>query len=265
MASNYILGNLDTEIERLEIQASFFEPFARQALLKAKVKRGMRCADIGCGAGSATRLLAQMVGRKGHVTGADVDDRYLEYCRKVNKKANVDFVHDDIYSSRLSGSFDIVYSRFMFVHLQDPKKVIQSMKKLVQKGGAMIIQEVDHSPDSWLCYPEHESVDTLREIFVTLLKRSGGDPLVGRKLYKMMTDESLEVDVECYSPCLVMGREPYSSLGWRVAESIKPLILQQGLLSEKEYKELQSDLRQLAKRKDSFVTYARFFSVIGRK
>jgi hypothetical protein len=50
-----------------------------------------------------------------------------------------------------------------------------------------------------------------------------------------------------------------------VAESIKPLILQQGLLSEKEYKELQSDLRQLAKRKDSFVTYARFFSVIGRK
>lgn len=262
---SYILGNLDSEIVRLELQASFFEKFAREALQKAKLKKGMRCADIGSGSGSVTRLLGRVVGPKGHVVGVDRDEKYLDYCRSRNKRANVEFVQDDIYYPKLQGGFDLVYSRFMFVHLQDPYQAVQSMKKLAKKGGSIIIQEVDHSPDSWLCYPENESVDTLRKIFVTLIKNSGGDPLVGRKLYKMMVDEGLETSVDCYSPCLVMGREPHSSLGWRVADTLKPLILQSGLLGETEFEKMLSDLKTLAKRKDSFVTYARFFSVVGRR
>lgn len=267
MAPGYVLGNLATEIKRLEIQARLFGPLSRESLLKAGIKKGMRCIDIGCGSGSVTRMMADIVGRSGRVVGVDIDEKYLEYCKSVIKQSNVEFVRHDISSSSLEsiGSFDMVFSRFLFVHLRDKSRAVRSMKRLVKKGGAMVIQELDHSEGSWLCYPEDRNVEALRKIYVALLKKSGGDPLAGRKLYKLLVDESLDASMECNSPCLLMGHEPYSSLGWRIMESLRPQLMSLGLLDERQYVKLYKNLKQLAKSKVAYVTYARFFSAIGRR
>ena len=265
MTKGYVLGNLDSEIARLEIQSAFFEPLTRQTLLRAKIRKGMRCLDIGCGAGSVTRMLAEMVGKKGQVIGTDVDEKYLQYCQTYRALPNVDFMRDDISSSRLNGNFDAIYSRFMFIHLKDARKAIRSMKQLAKRGGTIIIEELDHAPNSWLCYPESQSVNILREVYVTLVKKAGGDPFAGRKIYSLMVEESLDAGVECNSPCLLMGREPYNTLGWRIAESLKPQIQSFGLLSDQEYDRLYTELKRLSADKKSFITYARFFSIIGRK
>jgi ubiquinone/menaquinone biosynthesis C-methylase UbiE len=267
MADDYVLGNLDNEIARLEIQSTFFEPLTRRTLLKAGIQEGMNCVDVGCGAGTVTNMMAQMVGKNGRVIGVDLEEKYLQYCQN-NAPANADFIHDDICNSRLAekgGQFDIIYSRFMFVHLKDAPRAVRSMKQLMRKGGAVVIEELDHAPDSWLCYPENQSVDTLREVYVTLVKKAGGDPFAGRKIYRMLVEESFDARVECNSPCLLMGHEPYNTLGWRIAESLKPQILSYGLLSEQEYVKMHKDLKHLSTDNKSFVTYARFFSVIGRK
>jgi hypothetical protein len=153
----------------------------------------------------------------------------------------------------------------MFLHLKDIRKAVQSMKRLAKKGGVVVIEEVDHAPDSWLCYPENQSVNTLREVYVTLVKKAGGDPFAGRKIYSLLIEEFLDASVECYSPCLLMGHEPYSTLGWRIAESLKPQILNYGLLNEHEYAKMYEDLKQLSLDSKSFVTYARLFSAIGRR
>jgi ubiquinone/menaquinone biosynthesis C-methylase UbiE len=264
----YILGNKDSEITRLEIQAGFFEPLTKQTLLNAGLKKGMRCIDIGCGSGSVTRLMAKMVGKTGRAVGVDSDDRYLQFCnRNITSGQNIEFIHDDICKSKLDSEerFDIVYSRFMFHHLTDRREAMRSMKRLTKKGGAVMIQDLDHAPGSWICYPENKAVNTLRKVYVALIKKGGGDPLVGRKLYKLLIDDSLNAHVDCYSPCILMGEEPYSSLGWQLAESIKPQILEHRLQSEQEYAKMYQGLRTLAKNKGSFVTYSRFFSALGRK
>ncbi len=268
MDEGYILGNQDSEIARLQIQAVFFEPLTKQTLLNAGLKKGMSCIDIGCGSGSVTRLMADMVGEDGYVVGVDIDNRYLEYCNhSISSRQNIEFVHDDICNSRLDTEkrFDIVYSRFMFHHLTDRREAVRSMKRMVKKGGTILIQDLDHAPGSWLCYPENKFVDTLRKLYVALIKNGGGDPLVGRKLYKLLIDESLTASVDCYSPCILMGQEPYSSLGWQLAESIKPQILERGLQNEQEYAAMYEGLKTLANQKGSFVTYSRLFSVLGRK
>jgi ubiquinone/menaquinone biosynthesis C-methylase UbiE len=268
MDGGYILGNQDCEITRLQTQAAFFEPITKQTLLNAGLKKDMRCIDIGCGSGSVTRLMADMVGANGYVVGVDIDNRYLQYCnRNISSRQNIEFVHDDICNSRLdiNESFDIVYSRFMFHHLSNRREAVRSMKRMTKKGGTVMIQDLDHAPGSWLCYPENKFVETLREVYVALIKNGGGDPLVGRKLYKLLMDESLKASVDCYSPCILMGKEPYSSLGWQLAESIKPQILEQRLQNEKEYAMMYEGLKTLAKQKGSFVTYSRLFSVLGRK
>jgi len=266
MTDSYVLGNLDNEIARLEIQSAFFEPLSRRTLVKAGIMEGMKCLDVGCGSGSVTRMMAQMVGEKGRVVGIDIDEKYLDYCRRSKPPDNAEFLLDDISASRLKDkNFDIIYSRFMFVHLKDARNAVQSMKQLAEKGGAVIIEELDHAPDSWLCYPENKSVSDLREIYVGLVKKAGGDPFAGRKIYRLLVEEMLDTSVECNSPCLLMGHEPYNTLGWRIAESLKPQILDYGILSEKEYAKLYQGLKNLSLDNKSFVTYARFFSVIGRK
>jgi ubiquinone/menaquinone biosynthesis C-methylase UbiE len=268
VTGEYILGNKDSEITRLEIQASLFEPLTKQTLLNAGLKKGMRCIDIGCGSGSVTRLMANLVGKTGHVVGVDIDNRYLQYCtRKITSGQNIEFIHDDICKSKLASKerFDIVYSRFMFHHLTDRREAVRSMKRLTKKGGTIIIQDLDHAPGSWLCYPANKAVNMLRKVYVALIKKGGGDPLAGRKLYKLLIDEFLNANVDCYSPCILMGQEPFSSLGWQLAESIKPQILEHRLQREQEYANMYQGLRTLAKNKGSFVTYSRLFSALGRK
>jgi ubiquinone/menaquinone biosynthesis C-methylase UbiE len=268
MAEEYILGNSISEIKRLEIQASLFESLTKQTLLNAGLKKGMSCIDIGCGSGSVSRLMARMVGKTGRIVGVDIDDKYLQYCsrRNIALKQNIEFIHHDICKSQLDSNeeFDIVYARFVFQHLRDKRQAIRSMKRLVKKGGAVIIQDLDHAPGSWLCYPENEVFNTLRKVYVALIKNAGGDPLAGRKLYKLLIDESLNANVECYSPCILMGQEPYSSLGWQLAESLRVQILKHGLQSEQEYAKMYEGLKKLAKDRGSFVAYSRLFSVLGR-
>jgi ubiquinone/menaquinone biosynthesis C-methylase UbiE len=267
MKEKYILGNNEAEILRLETQAALFEPLTKQTLLKVGLKKGMSCIDIGCGSGSVTKLMANIVGDTGSVVGVDTDNKYLDFCnRTVTKRKNLEFIQDDICKSTLSTArqFDVVYSRFLFHHLTDRKEAVRSMKRLVKNGGTILIQDVDHGSGSWLCYPENKMVDTLRKLYVALIRKEGGDPLVGRKLYKMLIEESINVNLDCYSPCIVMGQEPYGSLGWKLAESIKPRILSKRLQTEQEYNKMYEALRVLAKNKESFVTYSRFFSAVGR-
>src|SRR3712207_7274810 len=57
------------------------------------------------------------------------------------------------------------------------------------------------------------------EIYTLSLHDALPISLAGRKLYKLMIDESLKSSVDCYSPCILMGEEPYSSLGWQLARS----------------------------------------------
>lgn len=266
-AGGYVLGNLKNEIKRLEMQAAVFAPISMQALQKAGISKGMHCLDVGCGSGSVTRSMAQVVGDEGHVVGVDLDEKYLGYCRSINKNDNVEFVRDDISRTTMSEEsiYDIVFSRFLFVHLKDKVAAVKAMKRRLKKGGVMIVQELDHAPGSWLCFPNDANVETLRKAYVTLLRRTGGDPLAGRKLYRLLVQQGLAAEVSCFSPCVRMGYAPLNSLGWRIMDSLKPQLLGKKILNKREFVKTYDGLHRLAKKKDSFVTYARFFSASGVK
>lgn len=266
MKNDYVLGNHSNELVRLQIQAAFFESMAQDVLQKAGIRNGLECLDVGCGVGSVSKLLGDMVGSKGRVVGIDVDEKYVAYCKKNNKRRNTSFLCADITKGAPTGArFDIIYSRFMFVHLKDRVAALESMIQMLKKGGVIVIQELDHAPNSWMSYPKSEAVARLQKIYVALIRRLGGDPLAGRKLYGMFLDLGLDSSVECYSPCLVMGKKPFNELGWRIAQSMRPMATSLGIASDAEYAKLMQDLKALSLDRQSFVVYARIFSVIGKK
>ena len=76
--SRYALGHSDRELKRLSRQAEVFEPFTRQLFQQARITRGMRVLDVGCGSGDVALLASELVGpsgkvigcRPGHISGA---------------------------------------------------------------------------------------------------------------------------------------------------------------------------------------------------
>lgn len=267
LKTDYILGNNANEILRLKIQSSMFEDMAKDSLVKAGVKKGMICADIGCGPGYVTKMIGNMVGEKGRVVGIDINEDYIKYCKRNLRKKNMSFLCYDITKSKNipDESFDITYSRFMFVHLSNKKKALEEIIRITKKNGTVIVQDLDHAPNSWFTYPKRQSVEKLRSIYVKLVKEAGGDPFVGRKIYKMFVEHGLDTSVECFSPCLVMKQKPYNELGWRIVLSLKNQILERGLMKKTEYDNVFNDLKKMSHDQHSFITYSRLFSIIGKK
>jgi hypothetical protein len=54
MADSYVLGDLDNEIARLEIQLAFLEQLTCRKLANAGTREGMSCLDVRYGAGFTT-------------------------------------------------------------------------------------------------------------------------------------------------------------------------------------------------------------------
>src|SRR6516162_6507433 len=87
--------------------------------------RGMRVADVGCGVGMVTTLLAQLVGPDGHVVGIDFSGAQLAQARErlASSGTNASFVEASATNTGLPPcSFDLVYCRFLLLHLPDRER-----------------------------------------------------------------------------------------------------------------------------------------------
>ena len=70
-------------MKRLQIQALLFESSAKNSLIKAGLRPGMKCMDVGCGIGNVSKLMSDMVGNKGIVLGTDIEKKYVRMKQDV--------------------------------------------------------------------------------------------------------------------------------------------------------------------------------------
>jgi SAM-dependent methyltransferase len=78
----YALATGEAAAYRLHILHALYGPGSRRVLLDAGLQRGMRVADLGCGVGMVTALLAELVGPEGHVVGIDASAAQLAQARE---------------------------------------------------------------------------------------------------------------------------------------------------------------------------------------
>src|SRR3954462_6227890 len=79
----YVLATGAAAVRRLHVLHNIYSPAGQRILRQAGLTEGMRVADFGCGVGVVTRMLAEMVGPLGNVTGIDVDGAQLEQAGKL--------------------------------------------------------------------------------------------------------------------------------------------------------------------------------------
>lgn len=146
---SYVLGDDRLANQRLRMLDSAYGPASR-ALLSHLIEQRMRVADFGCGPGLLTNWVAEQVGPEGYVVGVDSSAEFIAHARSrassLKQSGEVRFIHSDVHATALPpGEFDIVFCRFLLVHLQRPLDCLGEMKRLLKPGGWLVTEEFELS------------------------------------------------------------------------------------------------------------------------
>ena len=230
MSSEYVISGGRSGFERLRVLSRVWGDTTESLLRSVGVGPGMRCLDVGCGAGDVSLFLASLVGPSGAVMGIDSDGVQLGLVRAECQRlgvTNVELVREDVVELEVSHAYDVVYSRFVLEHLLDPLEALRRMWRAVRPGGLLIAEDGDFLAD--FCEPPHPGFDFWAYAYQETLRRHGGDPLSGRLLHSRfrevgIPDPQLEVVQHVYlsgegklMPYLTIARTASKIIGSGVA------------------------------------------------
>jgi SAM-dependent methyltransferase len=110
-------------------------------LASSGVAPGERVLEIGCGTGAFTLPLAEAVGGRGEVLGADISSAMLTGARKRLAEAGlriVTLIEADAQTHQFeAGRFDLITSRFGVMFFADPKAAFANLLRAARPGGRL--------------------------------------------------------------------------------------------------------------------------------
>ena len=170
------------------------------------LRPGMRLLDVGCGPGTITMDLAELVGPEGRVTALERTAAALDLARAEAEDRgveNIDFVVGDVAGLDLpDGSFDVVHTHQVLQHVDDPVQGLREMGRVCRLGGIVAARESDYGAFTW--FPEVPELDRWIELYVEVARANQGELDAGRRLLSWtqaagLTDVSAGSSTWCYS------------------------------------------------------------------
>ena len=249
---------------RLTILHNLYGSGTHRVLRDAGLRRGMRVADLGCGVGLVTELLGEIVGSDGHVAGIDFSAAQLAQARgRLNGHgANASFVEASATETGLPReSFDLVYCRFLLLHLSEPEGALREMWGLLKPGGIVVCEDGD------LTSAGSEPPSTLvafADLFGRLGPARGLDYTLGRRLFQMVLAAGFEAPEITFNQPVEVRGENKRLLELSVAEA-SAAFLQEGLISAQQLESTLAEMRRLATDESVLAVMPRMAQVWARK
>jgi SAM-dependent methyltransferase len=161
-------------------EAAFFVP---------RLRPGMRLLDVGCGPGSITLGLAELVA-PGEVVGIDLRPEPLEQARAAASArgiTNVRFEVDSAYALPFAdGSFDAAFAHVVLMHLREPVRALAEVRRVLRPSGVVGVRDPDFG--GVLFYPATPLRGQYYELRDRAHRHNGGDPLLGRMHRRLLCD-----------------------------------------------------------------------------
>jgi SAM-dependent methyltransferase len=241
---HYALATGEAAAYRLRILHGLYGPGSRRVLLEAGLERGMHVADLGCGVGMVTAMLAELVGPEGHVVGIDASAAQLAQAREHLPRGatNVRFVEASATATGLPrGSFDLVYSRFLLIHLPDPEQALREMWALLKPHGILVCEEGDLTTAG---SEPPSALGAFADLWVRLGPTRGVDFTLGCRVFQMVQAGGFPApDITFNQPVRARG-EHKRFLELSVAEAGAAFV-EAGLISADELERTLVEMRRL--------------------
>lgn len=189
--SAYIFTNtkFKSELSRLQVLEKVGDPASRRRILATGITTGWQCLEIGAGAGSMMRWMAEIVGTAGKVTAVDLDTRFI----KDNDLSNVEVIEADINQVTLPGLFDLIHIRHVLIHLKD-RAILTKLLKLLKPQGWLVIEEPDFSATRFISGTtlQQQSVEKVHQAICQMFSNQGKDYALGIKLPSILQQLDLQ-------------------------------------------------------------------------
>jgi SAM-dependent methyltransferase len=263
----YVHGHRPREHERLQDQAGTLVDLLHSDTAYAP---GSTVLEAGCGVGAQTVTLAQR-SPEARFTSVDVSAESVAEARRRTDRAglaNVELRQADIFDLPFGAkSFDHVFVCFVLEHLARPVEALALLDRLIRPGGTITVIEGDHG--SAYFHPDSPAAHAAIQCQVELQQAAGGDALIGRQLYPLMTEAGFDavrvsprmVYVDSSRPELVDGftRKTFTAM----IEGVREPAIAAGLIEPSRFDAGVRDLHRTTEA-DGVFCYT-FFKGVGTK
>jgi SAM-dependent methyltransferase len=254
--SDYVHGYTDRESVRLKDQSSTLAELLHHDTLYPP---GARVLEAGCGVGAQTVILARN-SPQARFTSVDVSAASLEAARAAVGRAgfaNVTFEQADVFHLPYPAeSFDAVFVCFLLEHLNRPLDALRCLARALRTGGSLTVIEGDHG--STFFHPHSAAAWRTIQCLVDLQARAGGDALIGRRLFPLLTQAGFRkvvvsprfVYADNSRPAWVDGFTQKTFIA--MVEGVREQALAAGLIEPRAWDEGIADLRAAAGTEGTF-------------
>jgi SAM-dependent methyltransferase len=191
----YLLGDSQTEANRLRAQADLWDPISHALFDRLGIAPGWRVLEIGPGAGSLHLELRRRV--SGPIDAVEQSEVFaaglLEQCRADG------YGEGTIWRTALAEAplppetYDLIFARWVFLFLPDPLRYVRALARALKPGGLLAIQ--DYFRDTFLMVPPAPDADWQAFIQAdhAFFAASGGDVNIGTRLPGLYESAGLEL------------------------------------------------------------------------
>jgi ubiquinone/menaquinone biosynthesis C-methylase UbiE len=224
------------------------------------LKSGFDMLDCGCGVGSITLDLAEIVA-PGKVIGVDMDEKQLQVARSNAEKrglGNVFFEQGNIYELRFDhASFDVVVAHTLLYHLSDPLRAMRELRRMLRPGGILAISDDDLSTMRFS--PDHPLARKIMDIMTRVLVFNGASPYYSPHLRSLLLQagfartEGFAVAADHYGRLEETRRMAYVMSQQLGDPGLIQLVTSQGWATKEDMDEMIAWVKEWGERPDAFM------------
>ncbi len=232
------------------------------------VKPGDIVLDVGCGSGSITSGIADLVGTNGTVIGIDSSQHLIDLAQQNFKdRKNLLFQVADINEYQPELNFDVVTSARVLQWVNNPTEVVSRMADLLKEDGILTILDYNHEKIKWKPEPP-QSMSVFYNAFLKWRTDAGMDNTIADHLEVIFAQQGLK-QLRVTSSLEAVSREDGDfsdsiDIWAKVAETRGLQLVQDGYITDEQRLAAITDYRSwTAKEAKSMTLY--LMAVSGRK
>ena len=194
--AEYALKLSEAELARYRFMAEAALRMEADLWATAGIVPGAAVADLGCGPGAISMVMARLVGPAGRVEGVDGDESVIEAARAGAEQAgmsNVTFGTGRADASGLTpGTFDTVMIRHVLAHNGGSEHdIVNHAASLARGGGHVYLADIDIT--TFRTRPFDPDLADLNDRYHAWHESRGNDLSVGLRLGDLLTGAGLEL------------------------------------------------------------------------